>query len=278
MKPVSGRATSYLPTFGDAHARLRRAEKQFEEFKAELLPTRANLRNRIELLSDFDPQSREHVFRIFSLPDEAWLEDIAVILGDVMANTRSALDYVMWQLALVNSAGSDPKGASGIYFPCVVTDRAAFAKHASVRKLRTSDQAMISRFQPFNSWNASPFHPLLDVFMFSQQKHRTLFPIRTSISNFGIEPIAHGECTGFRPSPGGLVLELGSEFCRATVRPLDDLFDPHEQLRGWSIPHIGIGEQGRDAVVVMHEALCLSREVVEDALRAFAGRNACEEP
>lgn len=261
---------TYRPTFEDARARLRRAGKQFEEFKAELLPTKANVRNRIELSSDFDPQSGEHVFMIMALPSEDWLQDIAAIVGDVMTSVRSALDYMMWQLALVKSNGGEPPGARGIYFPCVHSTPAEFRNKTAVKRLGKNEQTFVERFQPYNSWEGSRFHPLSDVFKFGEQKHRTLYPIRTGMSNFGVEPIPHGECVGFRPSPGGLILEVQAEFCRATIQPLDESFDPKRQVSGWSIPHIGIDQQGRDATVVMDEAIRFAHAVISDATEEFS--------
>ena len=51
----------------------------------------------IQLSAELDVQSGYHVFRVAAIP-EAWRPGIGVVLGDVVHNLRSALDYLFFEL------------------------------------------------------------------------------------------------------------------------------------------------------------------------------------
>lgn len=130
----------------------------------------------------FDPERGCHVA---SLKLERELEPatnrLSTIIGDVAHNTRSALDFVAWRLALKNAPHSgkdlsDPRVARKVSFP-IATSCKAFRDHAAFTFFSEDALALIEEFQPYNR---SPY-PKRDALYIlreisNQDKHR-VFPV-----------------------------------------------------------------------------------------------------
>jgi hypothetical protein len=99
---------------------------------------------------DFDSEAPNIVIRAkAAVPDEPVPLLVGVIVGDVLNNLRSALEYVAWQLAII---GKGPD--KDTHFPiCQTPDhwRDWGAKYVS--RLRREHAALIERMQPYNGRN-----------------------------------------------------------------------------------------------------------------------------
>src|SRR5262245_38750186 len=69
----------------------------------------------------FDPVTGWYI--VYAIVDEDPPERLGVILGDVLHNTRSALDHLVWQLVILNR-GTPKGGARGNAFPAARTEDA----------------------------------------------------------------------------------------------------------------------------------------------------------
>ena len=105
--------------------------------------------------------------RVQTPPTEKW----SLILGDVINNYRSALDYVAWQLASAK-LGRPPTDAEArdIQFP-ISSAPSNFPGRCRTH-LRPRDLATIGTFQPFR-WKRPYLHPLAALARLSNHdKHR----------------------------------------------------------------------------------------------------------
>ena len=97
-------------------AKLRRADElriAYDELFESYLDTHP-----YSILFEFDPETGWHVFR-WVVVQEPPLEDLSLIFCDILGNLRSALDYLVWQLAL--KGGRKPGRQTG--FPIVKRER-----------------------------------------------------------------------------------------------------------------------------------------------------------
>jgi|GEM_PF-1937862 len=102
-----------------------------------------------------DPRTSEYVFKVRGLQpsDPDW----TYIAGDCIHNLRSALDHLVYQLAIVN-LGRDltNEDARSCMFP-IYSDPNTFltSGYRRIKLLRPSEQARITQLQPFNASDPS---------------------------------------------------------------------------------------------------------------------------
>ena len=71
----------------------------------------------IQLTAKLDPQTGRHVFRVATIPD-AWRLGIGVVLGDLVHNLRSALEYLFFELCCHYLGATNTKRlGSQVQFP-----------------------------------------------------------------------------------------------------------------------------------------------------------------
>lgn len=102
-------------------------------------------------------------------------EDIALLVGEILSQLRSALDFVAWQIYLSGGGSRDEKRSNHVYFP-IVEDASKFAK-AVKDKVPTAWPEAIQRLeavQPFRqSGQNAVALPVLHG-MNNPDKHREL--------------------------------------------------------------------------------------------------------
>jgi hypothetical protein len=135
-----------------AHDKLRWAKRHFDVLRRQVEPFEQRDAHRISC--EVDPDAGEYTFYVHGLevPDPDW----GLMIGDVLHNARTALDYVMVQLWALTT-GQDPKDVTGVQFP-IYSDPKKFA--GSVGELRKNAAfsgylAEIEKLQLFNAQNAS---------------------------------------------------------------------------------------------------------------------------
>lgn len=92
-----------MPTAAERLSRIRlkieRAKKHIREFEQRLEAFR--LRNPYGFMREDDPNTGERIYKV-RVSEEPPVEDLALIAGDAIHQTRSALDHLAWQLVEAN--------------------------------------------------------------------------------------------------------------------------------------------------------------------------------
>jgi hypothetical protein len=153
-----------------------------------------------------NPDASEYIFEVFGLQetDPTW----GYQFGDCIHNARSALDHLVYQLAVLN-LGRDltEKEARSCQFP--VFDNPDYFKDtgvANIRLLRVGERTRITELQPFNAgdgsiWGNTPFvnfrmHPAPQPTMLQRvvdldniDKHRLVHPTWYAARWIGGDPV-----------------------------------------------------------------------------------------
>jgi hypothetical protein len=128
---------------------------------------------RVEL--DFDEKAACHVvyIRVFEDPPL----ELSLMVGDLLQNLRSALDYLAWQLALLCNTEEEltkPAVARNITFP--ISRRAEdFASHSLLSFIPEEACAAIKRLQPYQRRDGAEGHALFILNELAKvDRHRVL--------------------------------------------------------------------------------------------------------
>jgi len=111
-------------------------------------------------IDEFDP---EKGCRVFSLePVGRTPEHLAIELGDVLYNLRSALDHLAFALAQKHSGPLNQREAKEVQFPICHNKKEYFRKERERRigKISPAAQTEIDGFQPYNAGDRYESHPL----------------------------------------------------------------------------------------------------------------------
>lgn len=128
-----------------------------------------------------------------------------LVFGDYVHNLRSALDHLVWAMAVNNLSGKEPSNANEINFP-VADNYPAFVDAPALRALTWEQATVIERFQPYRGGDAP--NPLRDLNAFwNDDKHRLVHPVIVRASERS--PVYDGSDVG----------EI-EEIWRETKRPL----------------------------------------------------------
>ncbi|MFC1874982.1 hypothetical protein ACFLY3_02360 [Chloroflexota bacterium] len=185
----------YQPSFNGCWAKINRAKEHrdaLDVYIGEFFSIKAN---RSILSAKFDANKNENIIYISKVPDlSPFLTRVALYIGDITHNLRSALDYLAFQLTLYNKSGNlTPKEEGEIQFPIIspsVSDPQKEFMRKSKRHLKYVDPthvATIERLQPYHGlagrpdgWSGDYIHQL-DLLrnLSDKDKHRMLTPILT---------------------------------------------------------------------------------------------------
>ncbi len=183
--------------------------------------------NPYAIVGEFDAQAGEYVFkvRVYEEPPPY----LGVIVGDVVHNLRSALDYLAWEL--VKLAPATPReGVTG--FPIFESEDEFLGKGGGrgagpmLRGMRDEHQEFIQGLQPYHGGDEAPAHFLAHLRRLSNtDKHRTLHLALAIIEEDGIVLSELVPVRDVEPPDRSLVrgragpLEDGAEFMRVPVTP-----------------------------------------------------------
>jgi hypothetical protein len=150
-------------------AKLRRADEHCQAFN--LLFEEYLVTQPYSITFEFDPATGWHTFR-WLVEQEPPLEDLALTFGDILANLRATLDYLVWQLVL--SGNSRPGRQTA--FPIVKREKDWAVQGGSALKGVPEEWAeLIEAMQPFQRGDFPEQHPLAILeHMNNINKHRFL--------------------------------------------------------------------------------------------------------
>jgi hypothetical protein len=168
--------------FAGCRAKLAHAIEHINILKAEIDDIGAPDSTSIPLRRAYEAADGAVVYRIdrvIRVP-EHW----SLIVGDAIHDLRSALDHLMWQLAIIH-LGRVPtsREAPHIQFPEVRRSR-DFTNHRYLRYTDASDMDRIKPFQPYKRLNRGQLHPLPKLVKLSNvDKHRRIHLLVTVPQN-----------------------------------------------------------------------------------------------
>lgn len=145
------------------------------------------------------------VHRVFvEVMEQAPLDRWSLMAGDCVHNLRSALDSLVYAIAIYQSGQNPPPDEDNLQFP-IVSDPAKFPKQKT-RRIKFLSQAVqneIEKLQPYNRPHPG-LPPLLELLsdLNNQDKHRTLNVVAASPHKASID---------------GLILPVGSEVTSITA-------------------------------------------------------------
>jgi hypothetical protein len=184
--------------------------------------------------------SSDPLWRIgrLEIPD-APLTEWGVIVGDVAHNLRSALDHLVFQLAILNQ--EDPEGMN-TQFPIfrkeddylAVGNRGSRKGKLSARDshlwgVADADKAIIDGLQPFNAGDRAHLHPLAILNQISNRdKHRLVTASHGAMEDRSVEaiPTDPGINVEIKEAELSGLVEEGVELFRYRVLP-----DPNAEVQ-----------------------------------------------
>ena len=255
-------------------AKIERAREHRDALEAEIEPVLREERDPIQLSAKLDSDSGYHVFRVAVMPDR-WLLRVAVILGDIVHNLRSALDLLAWQLVL-NYYGR-PKTEEHrrlVKFP-IEQKRSSVTSSYTYSKVSPADRADIEWAQPYYAPNfptrfrrVPKLHTLATLHRFSNRdKHRVLNPILIRTGNIlfhgtPFEGVAPADIKATRLDKS---LKVGTEVAQGLY---PSHVDDEVEVAGYVTPDIRLPQGGYSPV----NGVDLMANAVEVVVERFAKR------
>lgn len=239
-------------------------------------------RNPYEVIHEFEPESNQYVVRVKvrEWPPPEW----SPIIGDIVHNTRSALDHLAWQLVIKN--GRKPSG--GNLFPIFTKDPLDPDAHAGAGEFKTAqkrwkdrikgmhpdDVAILKGLQPYQGADNPDHYPLAALNQLSNwDKHRELhfatsalvgplFYLKEASRNVAIQPI--------HVKPRGHVFEDGAEVARFEVVPYGP--NPHVDVHIKVMCEVAFGEGSPLEGLWIDQTLSAVGLYVSDVILEFKSR------
>jgi hypothetical protein len=141
-----------------AHTKLRRGREHVDAVKLEIERVAAEIDGPpIEIRQQLDAKTNDWVVYVARVAE---VTSVSPIVGDAVHNFRSALDYLVHELAFIDGGGVDPPHGK-TQFPII--DRPSdYAKRTTLMLENVSGihRKALQRYQPFKPWTGLPFHPL----------------------------------------------------------------------------------------------------------------------
>jgi len=225
-------------------AKIERAYEHRNALESELVPVLSGERHQIQLSAKLDPDTGNHVFRVASMP-ESFRRRVAVIVGDLVHNLRSALDQLAWQLVLDYSGRPTKRGEiKRIKFP-IETDSQRLTRTHTFNKVSPSDQTLLDRAQPYNGLDDPKLHGLTILEELSNRdKHQTLNPSLV-VTNRGGVPDTQTNVAGFDIfrfwfTGAGESLEIGTEVFQTRIV---GTVDAEVEVAGHATPDIRLPQR-----------------------------------
>jgi hypothetical protein len=185
----------YSPNFNGCWARVAWAKAHRDTLNDYIAGMFAVEQNRPKFGLKLDRETEEHVLYVSYMPDLAdFFRNVSLRLGDTIHNLRSALDHLVFQLALRNTSGTI-EHERRVQFP--IEDKpSAFETRCKpgrggwLAEVHRDDRAVIERFQGYHriqeEVSVGPyFHPLVMLRELSDMdKHRLLATVMVPSTGF----------------------------------------------------------------------------------------------
>jgi len=130
------------PNLRGCRAKIEWARRHFDTFKGHVDTFFAQ--NPYVAAVRSDPEGSRYLVRIQNpprMPSDEW----ALLIGDCVHNLRSALDYLVWEMA-----GADPQDRTTMFPIFIDAQRYRGDAHIRLRKAPEEVQAVIEKLQPYH--------------------------------------------------------------------------------------------------------------------------------
>lgn len=208
---------AHPPEFDDAWLRIDRAKENTKRLGDEIRGWWPAQRDRYGAVTKHDGKGNvQIVARVGDRPPKEW----GLLVGDILVDLRSALDYAVWALAVKRRKGkiTDPKSVA---FPIILDDKNwPGSGHGSVKHVPPLAEGFIEKVQPYHpeyggtSGKESPLWMLDELVNIS--KHRVIPLMVTALTLTAIDlNFLNADIEKFRSYPVG---ELKNGTVLATFR------------------------------------------------------------
>lgn len=200
--------------------KLGRAEEHFSTIKGDLMAWKQTQPYTVSRTSD--PEGGRHAL-IVEIKGQPPLDRLSVVTGDCVHNLRSALDNVVYAVAVEESGADPPPGFTDLQFPIADTG-VKFAKQSRrIARLSAKAQSRIVAAQPYNRPHAElpPLLRLLADFD-NADKHRLLNVVIANVAGGRFSFTTPSDQAIFIPPHVGFhfgPIKSGAEFARFTLHP-----------------------------------------------------------
>lgn len=241
------------PSLASCRSKLSQAKKHRDSLHKYLEDFFAVEGNRPRLGTKFIAESLEWKLYVNYMPDlSVPFRETGLIVGDAINNLRSVLDYVAYQLALLNNGGSlSAAQEKNVQFPLIDDPRQwPGILKGCARDIHPEHTAIIERFQPYHRFHEElavgpyfhPFAMLRDLS--NSDKHR--LPTLVGIPGSGVEGSLPGMmllfgsmaefAEGKLPSVQTTPVELGTVLVSVRMKPGSS--PPEVEMAGNVLPQV----------------------------------------
>ena len=259
-------------SFEGVRAKIQRA-REHRALKAEITTTFAKRDNLPRVGTKYDEQTCEHVVYVSYMPDLSGIVERASLqFGDSVHNLRSALDHLVFDLALRFKKG-EVKNPRRLAFPITDTESLWERERSRVADLSPDDAAVIKWYQPYEAVaraNRPPNTPTLLGLLrdFDDwDKHRLLTPV--AVPGAGLQdphpqalaiwmPVAFAHLVGaYKIEP----VELGTIIARTQFPDHVRLMDM--DMAGYLAPRLNITEGQVELIGVLDALADRVNEIID---------------
>jgi hypothetical protein len=182
---------------------------------------------------------------------------IGLIFGDYVHNLRSALDHLVWALAVNNKGGKEPKNANAVGFPVADNPR-AFYDAPVLRELTWEQATVLERFQPYRGGDAPRALGDLNLF-WNDDKHRLVQPVLARVKRMPIYDVENVASVVSEWFEGKKPLKPNTEIARVVVIPSGP--EPNVQMKNVPV-EVAFGQRRR----LIHDDVPTLRDVASQII------------
>ncbi len=161
----------------ECRAKIERAQKHRDELNAVVGPVLNWEAELFQMYAKLERESGYHVFRLAAMPED-WRLQVGLVLGDIVRNLRSALEYLFWALSChyLGIATTERLG-NQVQLPREDDSNVFWNKRVHFNKIPASQWAVIDSAQPYHGAHflSRAINALRDLS--NRDKHRVLNPL-----------------------------------------------------------------------------------------------------
>jgi hypothetical protein len=138
-------------SFDGCLVKVKRAKEHRDALKSEIGAVFAELNNLPRVGTKYEEETGDYILYVSYMPDlSALIERASLLFGDGIHNLRSALDHLVYTLALVHKNGKieDPRRLA---FPITDSEKDWRGQVYRLKEISAEDRTIIEWYQPYNA-------------------------------------------------------------------------------------------------------------------------------
>jgi hypothetical protein len=138
-------------SFRGAWAKIERASEHRDALKTEISAAFAERNKLPRVGTKYEEETGDHVVYVSYMPDlSALIERVSLLFGDSIHNLRSALDHLVYTLALIHKKG-EIEHPRRLAFPITDSEDTWRREVYRLSQVSAEDRAIIEWYQPYNA-------------------------------------------------------------------------------------------------------------------------------